>query len=729
MPVRCTLIAVLICAAAAFADDTPLPQPGPMPEVRMELEIDSGWLPAPLRQRGVVYSTVVTDPDAMWLRLSFSDVTLGAAPLGGQPTVLVTTSLADGASQTMQAHHVEQWRNTSAYFNGHAVLVQVIADPGAAPSRVVIDGVWMGVLGGPVISSLCSSTDQRVLLTDGRLARTMPLGCTSFMIDDPGRNFLTAGHCGNPSDLATVQFNVPMSLSNGNYQHPGPEHQYSVDLASVQRSPFNSLGNDWTFFAVFPNTETGLRPHVAQGEWFDTMVPPPAAANQNVTVSGYGQTSFPVPNTWNGVLKTHDGPYTQLTGTTIRHRVDTTGGNSGSPIIDIPTDRVFGIHTNGGCTVGGATNAGMALSNAGLQDAIALPQGQAIAQPDLVISFPGGVPTHLDPAGTDILVSIAVTPGYMLEPSSPTLYLDTGSGWSAQPLTSIGGFDYIAAIPAIPCGSGVRLYISADAVAGPTYRYPEHAPVSVLQLVAADTFELFFADDFEADLGWTVVNDPMLADGNWERGLPFGDGSFGDPVYDADGSGRCYLTANRSGQSDVQNGATRLISPVLDATDPDAVIAYFRWFSNSAGDNPYEDPFFVEVSDDAGASWVNLETVGPGGPEADGGWYHRSFRVADIPGIAQTDQFRIRFIAQDFGPPSIVEAAVDGVELRRVVCDPNASVPGDLNGDGLVTFEDLLILLSMWGPCAGCPADLDDDGVVNFSDLVLILSYWSRSGG
>jgi len=52
------------------------------------------------------------------------------------------------------------------------------------------------------------------------------------------------------------------------------------------------------------------------------------------------------------------------------------------------------------------------------------------------------------------------------------------------------------------------------------------------------------------------------------------------------------------------------------------------------------------------------------------------------------------------------------------------AVPGDLNGDGLLNVEDLLLMLSAWGPCAGCTEDITSDGAVDVSDLLLLLSYW-----
>ena len=53
-------------------------------------------------------------------------------------------------------------------------------------------------------------------------------------------------------------------------------------------------------------------------------------------------------------------------------------------------------------------------------------------------------------------------------------------------------------------------------------------------------------------------------------------------------------------------------------------------------------------------------------------------------------------------------------------------VPGDLNGDGVVDVNDLLVIIAGWGACAGdCPADLNGDGVVNVVDILALLSYWS----
>jgi hypothetical protein len=55
-------------------------------------------------------------------------------------------------------------------------------------------------------------------------------------------------------------------------------------------------------------------------------------------------------------------------------------------------------------------------------------------------------------------------------------------------------------------------------------------------------------------------------------------------------------------------------------------------------------------------------------------------------------------------------------------------VLGDLDGDGMVGFADLLLLLSQFGPCNDedpCLPDFDGSGSVDFGDLLTLLAEWS----
>ncbi|MHC5113288.1 MAG: choice-of-anchor B family protein [Planctomycetota bacterium] len=56
---------------------------------------------------------------------------------------------------------------------------------------------------------------------------------------------------------------------------------------------------------------------------------------------------------------------------------------------------------------------------------------------------------------------------------------------------------------------------------------------------------------------------------------------------------------------------------------------------------------------------------------------------------------------------------------------PETAVEGDVNGDGVVNFADVLAIIAAWGPCGpDCDADLNGDEVVNFADILVAIANW-----
>lgn len=325
--------------------------------------------------------------------------------------------------------------------------------------------------------------------------------------------------------------------------------------------------------------------------------------------------------------------------------------------------------------------------------------------------------------GTSLEINIVPVAG-TLNGGTAQFFYSTGGAFSSIPLNAAGGTLFTVNVPATPCLTDVRYYFRAQGSNGTFYTLPANAPTATFGSISGYDCDAVFSDDFETNQGWSVTNSGGLTDGAWDRGIPipWTVCNRGNPNSDADGSGRCYLTDNSSANncnSDVDNGRTSLISPIIDATG-ESYVSYWRWYSNTAGSNPNVDIFEVFVSSNGGSTWTALEVVGPGGPQANGGWNFRRFRIADF--VTPSSQFRIRFDASDLGPQAVVEAAVDGVSVLTLSCE--LPCPGDLDGDGDVGFNDVLDLLSAWGPCAGCAADIDGSGTVDFSDLLTLLSAW-----
>ena len=69
------------------------------------------------------------------------------------------------------------------------------------------------------------------------------------------------------------------------------------------------------------------------------------------------------------------------------------------------------------------------------------------------------------------------------------------------------------------------------------------------------------------------------------------------------------------------------------------------------------------------------------------------------------------------GTPDFVTVAVEGPAS-------GGTLPGDLNGDGVVNGEDLTIILAAWGS-TDPQYDLDGDGVVGGGDLTIVLGDWT----
>ena len=150
---------------------------------------------------------------------------------------------------------------------------------------------------------------------------------------------------------------------------------------------------------------------------------------------------------------------------------------------------------------------------------------------------------------------------------------------------------------------------------------------------------------------------------------------------------------------------------------------------------------FATGGDVDGGGWINTTEMG-GGYGTTGGTSASTPMVAasiailrqflDAIGEIDTlDPFELEEILFQTGDPIIglppeswtrinVQAAV-----QRLIDD--LVTPGDLNLDGVISTNDLLLLFANWGTCPDCndcPADLDGDCNVSTSDLLILFANW-----
>jgi C1A family cysteine protease len=370
-------------------------------------------------------------------------------------------------------------------------------------------------------------------------------------------------------------------------------------------------------------------------------------------------------------------------------------------------------------------------------------KGLVTVEKPLGFLFPDGLPEVLEPGVPDTFqVQIIELDDSMIPGTGMLHYRYEGSTFLTSPLVSLGDDLYQSILPPAGCLHTPQYYVSAQTAVAGQVCSPKGAPAVTYSALVGEVTDVI-ADDFEADLGWMVENDPELTSGAWERGVPVGGGDRNDPPTDFDGSGCCYLTGNWDGNSDVDGGYSWLTSPAMDLSQGrDAMIHCALWYVNigpepdtvgagSEGENPNgrgNDVFRVYISSDDGTTWAPAEAIGP---ETSLGWKECDLVVGDF--ITLTDQVRVRFEVSDQQPSTIVEAGIDDFHVWSWDCTVAC---GDVNVDGTVDIGDVVYLVSYLyrsGPPPRCEpmtecADVNLDGVINIGDVLYLVNYLYRNG-
>lgn len=278
---------------------------------------------------------VVRVPEAGWLRLHFRDVVLEKG------SYLRITSQADGETQLLDSANLALWGSTSAYFNGDAVLVELIADAETNANHFTIFQVERRFQGPHPRGSqgqcgICGDTDGRVPSSETWTGRLLPAGCTASVWNEDSC-LVSAGHCIFGSMV--MQFNVPPSQGNCGIVHPPIAEQFPVTASMSSNA---GVGGDWAVMTSGTNN-LGELPFERYGQLRPIAAAAPAVG-QLLELTGYGvdQTC-----TRSQTQQFADGPITSVAGTSFNFEIDLRGGNSGSALVR--NGEIVGIATHCPC--------------------------------------------------------------------------------------------------------------------------------------------------------------------------------------------------------------------------------------------------------------------------------------------------------------------------------------------------------------------------------------------
>ncbi|MCC6384620.1 MAG: T9SS type A sorting domain-containing protein [Bacteroidia bacterium] len=281
---------------------------------------------------------------------------------------------------------------------------------------------------------------------------------------------------------------------------------------------------------------------------------------------------------------------------------------------------------------------------------------------------------------TPITINASLT-GFTPNASITGYYKSDGQGaWVPFTLNNTTGLNYSGTIPPQPAGTILHYYLdyvySCSSFVNSVSTLPVKANASNpnIPFFILINYNLLNSNELESNTGWTIgLPGDDAVTGQWIIAVPVASYISGNSGVVQPGSDhtpapgtKCAVTGNAqqgaaAGTNDVDDGKTTLISPSYDLTSySNPVFTYWRWYSNDLGANPGTDFWQVAVSNDGGNTWTDIENT----KVSDNSWRRFAFRVSDY--VTPSADVKIRFIAEDALPGSLVEALVDDLELWDV---------------------------------------------------------------
>ena len=246
------------------------------------------------------------------------------------------------------------------------------------------------------------------------------------------------------------------------------------------------------------------------------------------------------------------------------------------------------------------------------------------------------------------------------------------------------------------------------------------------------TNRVWRTNNAHAGADWTAISTSEVGAGGTLNAIAVGVGAS-DTIYTGSSTGRVYLTTDASNWHERSAGLPggQITDIILNPEDPANAYVSYRNLSGMR----------VFRTDDYGVNWTNLTgdlPIGAGATALAVDWRFDppSLYIGTGAGVWSSTDGGTTWIKDENDLPNVnigdlqidternmLIAGTYGRGTWRAML-PNPSCPADLNGDGVVDTDDLLILLGNWsGSGAG---DIDNNGVVNTTDLLLLLGAWGQ---
>jgi hypothetical protein len=341
----------------------------------------------------------------------------------------------------------------------------------------------------------------------------------------------------------------------------------------------------------------------------------------------------------------------------------------------------------------------------------------------LALSFPDGLPEVIPPY-TEVSFNVLVAgigEGAPVSESGQLLYSIDGGDLITIPMVENSPNLYEATLPSLPCGSSIEYCVGVEESQGEKFYSPDLSSPVVISPVADSI--ILFEDDFETDLGWSIIG------ALWQRGIPTGQGGTDlqypvpDPTEGCNGPN--VLGYNLNGDYENNLPARYVTSPAINCSGMDNVhLKFCRWLGI---EQPIYDEASIMASNDGvnwTQVWINYATIG------DLEWEPMVYDISDVA----ADQAAV-YLRWVMGPTdgglrfngwNIDDVRVLSYECKSILC-------GDANGDESADVADAVFMINyiFKGGPAPDPLEAGDancDGDRNVGDAVYLINYVFNGG-